>query len=106
MESADVDSDRAGAAAPAPGRASAGRFVVLAGMTGAVAVAYLARTALAPAASSIKVGLALSDKAMGDVLGVWALGYLWFQLPGGWLGDRFGRRVMLPIYGLVWSLCT
>jgi MFS family permease len=34
------------------------------------------------------------------------MGYLLLQLPGGWLGDRFGRRVMMPLYGLAWSLCT
>ena len=50
--------------------------------------------------------LRLSDDALGEILGIWALGYLCFQLPGGWLGDRFGRRVMLPLYGLIWSACT
>ena len=38
--------------------------------------------------------------------GIWAFGYIAFQLPGGWLGDRFGRRAMLPVYGIAWSLCT
>src|SRR5262245_614564 len=82
------------------------RHLVLAGMTAAVLVVYLPRTALGPAASLIKDELRLSDVAMGDILGVWALGYLCLQLPGGWLGDRFGRRVMVPLYGLVWSACT
>src|SRR5207248_2514924 len=56
--------------------------------------------------SSIKSELRLSDIAMGEILGVWAFGYLLLQLPGGWLGDRFGRRVMMPLYGLVWSVCS
>ena len=82
------------------------RHLVLAAMTTAVLVAYLPRTALGPAASLIQDELRLSDLAMGDILGVWALGYLCLQLPGGWLGDRFGRRVTVPLFGLVWSACT
>src|SRR5205807_2164719 len=59
-----------------------------------------------PANSSIQRELSLSDIAMGEILGVWALGYLLLQLPGGWLGDRFGRRVVMRLYGLVWSVCS
>src|SRR5262249_15180157 len=80
--------------------------VVLAGMTAAVLIAYLPRTALGPAASSIKAELSFSDREMGEILGVWALGYLCLQLPGGWLGDRLGRRTVLPVFGGVWSACT
>jgi MFS family permease len=100
---ADAKNDPTG---PSPMPASWVRHLVLAGMTAAVLAAYLPRTALGPAASSIKRELELPDLAMGQILGVWALGYVWLQLPGGWLGDRYGRRVMLPLYGLVWSVCT
>ncbi len=105
-----ADSEPAGPSPPPPWRSPPGatgvRHLVLAGMTASVLVAYLPRTALGPAASSIKRELGLSDLAMGEVLGVWAMGYLLLQLPGGWLGDRFGRRVMMPLYGLAWSFCT
>jgi MFS family permease len=92
--------------APATATASGVRHLVLAGMTASVLAAYLPRMALGPAASSIQDELGLADIALGNILGVWALGYLVLQLPGGWLGDRFGRRVMMPLYGLVWSGCT
>jgi MFS family permease len=82
------------------------RWVVIAGMTGSVVVAYLTRAALAPAGSSIQNELHLSNSELGDILGIWAAGYIGFQLPGGWLGDRWGRRSLLPIYALVWSFCT
>lgn len=82
------------------------RHLVLAGMTGSVVIAYLSRTALAPAGSVIQNELRLSNLEMGTVHGIWAFGYIAFQLPGGWLGDRFGRRTMLPVYGLAWSLCA
>ena len=66
------------------------RHLVLAVMTSSVVVAYLTRSALAPASSMIQAELRLSNTAMGQVLGVWALGYVCFQLPGGWLGGWFG----------------
>jgi MFS family permease len=89
-----------------PGRPTAVRWAVLSAMAGSVIVAYLARTALAPAAELIRAEVRLSHTAMGVVLGVWAAGYVGFQLPGGWLGDRFSRRAVLPLYGVIWSLCT
>jgi MFS family permease len=91
---------------PAPSPPSSTRHAILGGMTASVVVAYLARTVLAPAGSVIQDELRLSNLEMGAVHGIWAFGYVGFQLPGAWLGDRLGRRVVLPIYGLVWSLCT
>jgi MFS family permease len=75
-------------------------------MFASVLIAYLPRTALAPAVSLIQKDLAISDVAMGQILGIWAIGYMTFQLPGGWLGTRLGRRLMLPAYGIAWSACT
>ena len=102
MRVADPETEPAGIATVPTGV----RWVVLAGMTGSVVVAYLTRAALAPAGSLIKNELHLSNTGLGEILGVWAAGYIGFQLPGGWLGDRWGRRAVLPIYALVWSLCT
>jgi MFS family permease len=102
MQVADPETDPVGNATVLTGV----RWVVLAGMTGSVVVAYLTRAALAPAGSLIKKELHLSNTGLGEILGVWAAGYIGFQLPGGWLGDRWGRRAVLPIYALVWSLCT
>ena len=89
-----------------PNQASSVRHLVLVGMTSSVVVAYLTRTVLAPASSVIQRELSLTNLEMGAVHGVWAFGYVGFQLPGGWLGDRFGRRVILPLYGVLWSVCT
>jgi MFS family permease len=89
-----------------PRSPTAVRHLILAGLTSSVVVAYLTRSALAPAGSLIQAELHLSNTAMGQVLGVWALGYVCFQLPGGWLGEWFGRRATLPIYALGWSICA
>ena len=48
----------------------------------------------------------LTNLEMGAVHGIWAFGYVGFQLPGAWLGNRLGIRAVLPIFGLIWSLCT
>ena len=32
--------------------------------------------------------------------------YALFQLPAGWLGDRYGPRRMLTFYLFFWSACT
>jgi MFS family permease len=91
---------------PALVPATSTRHLILGGMTASVVVAYLARTVLAPAGSVIQDELRLSNLEMGAIHGIWAFGYVGFQLPGAWLGNRLGLRVVLPIYGLVWSLCT
>ena len=86
--------------------ATSTRHLILAGMTASVVVAYLARTVLAPAGSVIQEEMRLTNLEMGAVHGIWAFGYVGFQLPGAWLGNRLGIRAVLPIFGLVWSLCT
>ena len=103
MQSAAIEYDPVNEGPRPP---TAVRHLVLAAMTSSVVVAYLARSALAPASSLIQAELHLSNTSMGQVLGVWALGYVCFQLPGGWLGEWFGRRVALPIYALAWSICS
>ena len=82
------------------------RWVVLAGMTGSVVVAYLTRAAPGARWLVDQERAALSNTGLGEILGVWAAGYIGFQLPGGWLGDRWGRRAVAADLRLVWSLCT
>ncbi len=102
MQVADSETDPAGIASVPTGV----RWVVLAGMTGSVVVAYLTRAALAPAGSLIKSELHLSNTELGEILGIWAAGYIGFQLPvAGWAIAGEGGS-LLPIYALVWSLCT
>ena len=35
-----------------------------------------------------------------------ALGYFFFQIPGGMLASRFGVRVVLPAIAVAWSTCA
>ncbi|HCS50267.1 MFS transporter [uncultured Rubinisphaera sp.] len=48
----------------------------------------------------------LSKEQIGQFLGAFFFSYALFQVPAGWLSDRFGARLMLTIYVVAWSLCT
>jgi len=72
----------------------------------ASATAYLTRQALAPAATTIQAETGLSSEQMGYVLSVMSIGYFVGQIPGGWLGTRFGTRFALTVLCVGWSLCT
>lgn len=44
--------------------------------------------------------------AIKDALSGFYLAYALFQVPAGWLSDRFGARGMMTFYIVLWSLCT
>ncbi len=54
----------------------------------------------------IQRDLHLSDEQLGAVLGAFWLAYALFEIPSGWLGDRFGTRGTLTRIVLAWSLFT
>ena len=54
------------------------------------ALAYIDRSNISTAAPFIHTDLNLSDAQMGLVFSAFALPYAFLQMPGGWLGDRFG----------------
>ncbi len=82
------------------------RYLVLLALAFAAINAYLVRVCISPAASTIQKELSFSDPAMGDILGGFFVGYIWTQIPGGWLGDRLGARVSLALISLLWSAFT
>lgn len=87
-------------------RATRVRYLVLAALACLTVDAYVTRVSLAPAASTIQGELSLSDVDMGYILGAFAFGYTWLQLPGGWLGGKLGARWSLTLFCAVWSLST
>lgn len=48
----------------------------------------------------------LDETQIGNVLGAFFFTYAMFQVPAGWLSDRFGARRMLAIYIIAWSAMT
>ncbi len=66
--------------------------------------AYLTRTAISAAATTVERELTLSHERMGVVFAAFSTGYFWFQIPAGWIGTRWGRRGILAVFGALWSL--
>lgn len=67
---------------------------------------YYDRQCIVRAQESIQASLTLSDAQMGLVFGTFWLAYALFELPGGWMGDRFGARFTTTRIVLAWSLFT
>jgi len=65
------------------------------------AVSYLDRVNISIAATSIEAEYHLTNIQIGYVLSALLAGYCLFQVPGGWLADRFGARRVLT-GGVVW----
>ncbi len=87
-------------------RPTRARRTMLAFALGAMAVAYLDRICISTAAPAIKADLGLDDARMGYVFSAFTLAYALFEVPSGWLADRFGARIMLTRIVLWWSAMT
>ena len=87
-------------------RPTRARRTMLAFALGAMAVAYLDRVCISTAAPAIKADLGLDDAQMGYVFSAFTLAYALFEVPSGWLADRFGARLMLTRIVLWWSAMT
>jgi sugar phosphate permease len=82
------------------------RHLVIALLSLAAFSAYLTRVCISTAATTIQSDLGLSNERMGAVFAAFSFGYFLFQAPGGWLGGRFGARLVLPAMSVAWSLGT
>jgi sugar phosphate permease len=69
-------------------------------------ITYMDRVVISTAAPSIQAEFDLSKETMGWVLGAFQISYALFQIPGGWLGDRFGPRAALTAVVTWWSVFT
>ncbi len=69
-------------------------------------VTYLDRVCINSAAPEMQSDLGLSNAQWGVVLSAFLAAYGVFEVPGGWLGDRFGPRLILTRIVLWWSAFT
>ena len=69
-------------------------------------ITYLDRVCISAAAPAMTADLQLTPEQMGYVFSVFALAYGIFEIPMGWLGDRFGQRSLLTRIVGGWSLFT
>jgi MFS transporter, ACS family, glucarate transporter len=82
------------------------RHVVLWLTVAAYMITYIDRVVISAAVPSIQEEFGFSLVTMGWILGAYQLSYALFQIPGGWLGDRFGPRRALPAIVAWWSAFT
>lgn len=69
-------------------------------------VTYLDRIAISAAAPRMSTELGLSNTQMGLVFSAFVFAYGLFEVPGGWMGDRFGPRLILTRIVVWWSAFT
>lgn len=81
------------------------RWVVVFAVSLAI-IQYIDRVCISQAAPFIAADLELSMQQMGYVFSAFTLAYALFEIPSGYLGDRFGpRRILLRIVTW-WSVFT
>lgn len=79
------------------------RWRILAALFAISVVTYIDRVNISVTARHMMPALGLTDQQMGYVFSAFVAGYALCQIPGGWLGDRFGSRRVLTCAILWWS---
>lgn len=69
-------------------------------------VTYIDRVNISVTARHMMPAFGLTDQEMGLVFSAFVAGYAIFQIPGGWLADRFGPRKVLTGALLWWSVLS
>jgi ACS family glucarate transporter-like MFS transporter len=87
-------------------RPSHTRWTILALLLAISVVTYVDRVNISVTARQMMPALGLTELEMGQAFSAFVLGYALFQIPGGWLGDRWGPRLVLTLAMLWWSLFT
>jgi ACS family glucarate transporter-like MFS transporter len=67
---------------------------------------YLCRTNLSIAGALLMPEFGLTQAQLGRVFSAFLLGYAVFQMPGGWLADRWGARRVLMALPWLWVVFT
>ncbi|MCY0386817.1 MFS transporter [Robbsia sp. Bb-Pol-6] len=69
-------------------------------------ISYIDRSAIALALVHIGKDFHLGPAQLGVVLSSFYLSYALMQIPGGWLADRFGSKVVVSTAIILWSFFT
>jgi ACS family glucarate transporter-like MFS transporter len=69
-------------------------------------ITYIDRVCISQAAPYISADLGLTKDQMGWAFFAFGIAYALFEIPGGWLGDRFGARKVLMRIVVWWSVFT
>ncbi|WP_081803340.1 MFS transporter [Halotalea alkalilenta] len=82
------------------------RFWVVGMLFVAVGINYMDRVNLSIASTAIQADLGISGMQLGWLMSAFTWAYLFAQIPGGWLLDRFGTQGFYALLILVWSAAT
>jgi sugar phosphate permease len=87
-------------------RASRGRWYILLLISVMYLITYLDRVNISTAAPEISKEFGFDKVTMGVIFSAFVWAYALFQVPGGWLSDRFGARGVLAGIVTYWSIMT
>jgi D-galactonate transporter len=86
--------------------ASYGRWYILGLICLMYLITYLDRVNISTAAPVISKEFGFDKITMGIIFSAFVWAYALFQVPGGWLSDRFGARPVLATIVAYWSVMT
>jgi sugar phosphate permease len=86
--------------------ASYGRWYILGLICLMYLITYLDRVNISTAAPVISKEFGFDKITMGAIFSAFVWAYALFQVPGGWLADRFGARNVLTTIVTYWSVMT
>src|SRR5258707_1118980 len=87
-------------------RPTRARHALLGFVVALAIITYIDRVCISQAAPTIRKELALTETQMGWVFSAFTITYALFEIPAGWMGDRFGPRSVLMKVVLMWSVFT
>jgi sugar phosphate permease len=87
-------------------QASRGRWYILGLICLMYLITYLDRVNISTAAPVISQEFGFDKITMGAIFSSFVWAYAIFQVPGGWLSDRFGARPVLATVVAYWSVMT
>src|ERR1700678_2152515 len=91
---------------PHPITSQRARWFVVATLFGLSFASYMERMNLSVAAELMMPALSLTKSDLAVIFNSFLLGYAIFQVPAGWVGDRFGSRMVLGVSALAWGVLT
>jgi ACS family glucarate transporter-like MFS transporter len=93
-------------AAAATGRKTNFRWWIVVMLFVVTSINYADRAVLAIAGPVLSKDLGINSAQMGFIFSAFGWAYVLGQLPGGWLLDRFGSRIVYALSIFTWSLVT
>jgi len=88
------------------GQRTYGRWYILGLICLMYLITYLDRVIMNNTAPEVQKEFGIDNATKGIILGAFFWGYALFQVPGGWLSERFGPRAALAGLVTFWSLVT